>query len=60
MKLYDPESGRPKDLERLIWRLGIRAVAAKYDVSESTIRKWVEGVHRPSRKTVTKSLKKLF
>ena len=60
VKIYDPETGKTANLENLIRRLGILAVARKYNVTESAVHKWREGVHRPSRRTVTRSLKKLF
>ncbi|MCM8775009.1 MAG: hypothetical protein NC930_01450 [Candidatus Omnitrophica bacterium] len=59
-KIYDPERGRVLPLERLIERLGILAVAHKFNVDESTVYKWRRGVHRPSRKTLTKAQKQLF
>jgi len=59
-KIYDPETGGILRLEKLIFKLGIEAVARKYKVCESTVRKWRRGVHKPSTETISKSLKKLF
>lgn len=59
-KVYDPDTGRPVTLDRLITRLGIMAVAKKYGVTESCVYKWLRGKHRPSFHTVTRSIKKLI
>ncbi|HNV87119.1 MAG TPA: helix-turn-helix transcriptional regulator [Candidatus Omnitrophota bacterium] len=59
-RIYDPETGGILKLERLILKLGIEAVARKYKVCESTVRKWRKGLHKPSPETIAKSLEKLF
>jgi hypothetical protein len=60
VKIYDPQSGRPTALEKLIVRLGIRSVAQKYGVTEATVRKWLKCEHRPARRTLLKSCKPLI
>jgi len=59
-KIYHTDSGRVVPLERLIITLGIRAVAKEYRVSESTVNKWRMGIHKPSLKTLARSMKHLF
>ncbi|HTL46562.1 MAG TPA: hypothetical protein VL688_00695 [Verrucomicrobiae bacterium] len=60
LKIYDPKSGRPKDLDRLIERLGTLAVAEQFGVSTATVSRWRKGIHRPSRRTISQSQKNLF
>lgn len=59
-KIYDSLTGRLQPVSRLIEKLGIMAVAQKYRVSESTVRKWRRGIHHPAKRTVTKSMRELF
>lgn len=59
-KIYDPLTGKRFSLEGLISRLGTLAVAKKYGVSESTVYKWKRGLHKPSRHTLSKTLKGFF
>jgi len=59
-KIYDPESGRTLSLESVISKLGTMAIAKKYGVAESTVYKWRKGIHKPSHKTLSKSLKGFF
>jgi hypothetical protein len=58
--IYDPKSGRPKDLDRLIDRLGVLAVAEQFGVNTATVKRWRRRVHRPSRRTISQSQKNLF
>ena len=60
VKIYDPETGRLVRLEPLITRLGIAAVAKKYEVTESAVQKWRRKVHKPATRTLDHSSKKLF
>lgn len=58
--IYDSETGKVINLESLIFRLGVIAVAKKYGVTESAVRKWRRKIHRPSKKTIIRSLRKLI
>lgn len=58
--IYDPETGRSWPISRLIEKLGVQALARKYRVTESTVRKWKRGIHTPSRHTLVKSEQQLF
>ena len=60
VRIADPEHNRPVDVGKLIVKLGIREVAKRYRVRESTVRKWLKGIHHPSRKTISRSWKELF
>ncbi len=59
-KIYDPDTGRLLDLEKLIVRLGTLAIAKKYRVSPATVYKWRRGLHNPAKRTITRSSKQLF
>jgi len=48
------------DLEHYINKLGVTALAQKYEVTESTVYKWKRGLHKPSLQTLDKSSKKLL
>ena len=60
VRIYNPETGKTLNLGNLITKLGIQAVARKYRVSFSTVEKWRRALHRPARKTLARSLKKLL
>ncbi|MBN1687584.1 MAG: hypothetical protein JW893_00630 [Candidatus Omnitrophica bacterium] len=60
IRVYDPDTGKPVQLEALIRRLGIQSLADKFDVSQSTVQKWRLGIHRPAKRTLGQSTKKLF
>lgn len=59
-KIYDPASGKSRDLEKWVLSLGLEAVAKKYGVQKTTVQKWVRGLHRPARKTVSQPSKRLL
>ena len=60
IRIYDPETGRLSSVEGLILKLGLRAVARKYKVSELAVRKWRNGTRRPSPHTLERAMKQLF
>lgn len=60
IKIYDPKRGRYVNLESLINKLGMRAVARKYKVTESAVWKWRKGMRRPAKRTLSRTWKELF
>ena len=60
LKIHESEGKRPVNIESLIIRLGVQALAEKFKVSESTVHKWRRGIHKPSRKTLSRLWKELF
>jgi len=60
LKIYDPVTGKRYSVPAMIEKLGVRALAKKYRVSESTVLKWKYGIHHPAKRTITKSMKELF
>lgn len=59
-RIYDAASGRIQSLEKMIRRLGIAAVAERYGVSASAVRKWLNRSRRPAVRTVIRPQQKLF
>ncbi len=59
-RIYDPAEGRPRALEQLILQLGIEALAKRYGVRPATVRGWLRGEHKPSRRTLERAGRKLF
>lgn len=58
--IYDPRSGRRIKLKSYVYRLGILEFAKRFKVTESTVRKWIQGKHKPALKTLEKNDKQLF
>lgn len=59
-KLYDPNTGKLLDLDRLIIKMGVREIAKKYEVTEATVHRWRKGAQKPSLKSISKSLKRFI
>ena len=60
VKIYDAERGKTFNLDALIRKLGTQAVAKRYGVTESTVKKWSRALHKPSRRTLIRPMKPLF
>lgn len=60
IRLRDSRTGKLRNIGEHVVRRGIEATAKEFHVSKSTVRNWLKGVHRPSSRTLVRSLEQLF
>lgn len=60
IRVRDKNSGKLSNIGEHVVRRGIEATAKEFRVSKNTVRNWLKGVHRPSSRTLVRSLEQLF
>lgn len=60
LRIFDPETGKPGRVDTLVKKLGMLAVARKYKVTLSTVRRWLRGKTHPSKRSLSRGEKQLF